>query len=194
MDETMNIPAHQAIDIAPDEERHLNSIRQDFLAEMRALTPEQQQARATVIAGGVRKRDPLTRALAQQIVDVNKLNRQVAEAQSEIDFINSSRRRIGVDPSPTELARREALLRQVEEARARQIGIMENDFSSSKRKAVVAFREQAAERQKQQRLADAIARQTAAAEQADIEARAAQLVRGKRLAAGKQPSKAGEAQ
>jgi hypothetical protein len=190
----MNIPAHQAIDITPDEERHLNAIRQDFLAEMRPLDAKQQLARATVIAGGVRQRDPFTKALAMQIVEVDKLNRQAAEAQSEIDFINSSRRRIGVDPSPTELARREVLQRQVEEARARQIGIMENDFSSSKRKAVVAFREQAAERKKQQLLAEAIARQTAEAEQADIEARAAQLVRGKRLAAGKQPSKAGEAQ
>jgi hypothetical protein len=190
----MKLPAYQTIDITTDEERQLDGIHRDFLSEMRQLDSKAQLARATVIAGGLRQRDPLTRALARQLVDIDKLNREAKAAQEEVDYINSSRRRTGLDPSPSDLARRETLQRQIEEARARQLGIMETDFSSAKRKAVVQFREQAAERVKQQRLAEAIARQTVEAEAADIEARAAAVVRGKRLGLGGTPSKAGEAQ
>jgi hypothetical protein len=189
----MKLPEYQTIEISPDEARQLEATRRQFVADMGQLTPQQRIARATVIAGGIRSADPLTRSLAQQIVDIDKLNREAQAAQDEVDFINSSRRRLGVDPSPVQLARREVLQRQVEEARARQIGIAEKDFSSAQRKAVVAWREAAARRLKEQRLAEAIARQTAEAEQADIDARAAAVVRGKRLGAGKSAGKAGEA-
>jgi hypothetical protein len=190
----MNLPAHQTIDITPDEERQLDGIHREFISTMRQLTPKQQLARASVWAGGVRKADPLTRALAQQIVDVDTLNREASAAQAEIDWINSSQRRLGRGPTPIELARREALQQQVEQARARQLGIMERDFSTARRKAAVEFRERAARQAKEAKLAEAITRQTAEAEQADIEARAAAVVRGKRLGAGKQPSRANEAQ
>jgi hypothetical protein len=181
------------IEIAPAEERQLDAVRREFIATMQQLTPKQQLARATVIAGGVRKSDPLTRALAQQLVDVDQLNREADAAQSEIDEINATRRLKGYDPGPAMVARRVALEEQIAQARARQIGILENDLTSARQKAVVAFREATARRDKEQRLAEAVARHTAASEQADIEARAAQLVRGKRLSAGKLP-KAGEAQ
>jgi hypothetical protein len=190
----MKLPAYQAIQLTADEERQLEAVRREFISEMNQLTPKQQLARATVIAGGIRQRDALTRALARQIVDVDKLNRQASAAQEEVDWINSSQRRLGRGPTPIELARREALQQQIEQARARQVGIMERDFSGAKRKAVVEFREAAQRRDRENRLAEAITRQTAASEQADIEARAAAVVRGKRLGAGKAPSRAGEAQ
>jgi hypothetical protein len=190
----MNLPAHQTIDITPDEERQLDGIHREFISTMRELTPKQQLARASVWAGGVRKADPLTRALAQQIVDVDTLNREASAAQEEIDFINSSQRRLGRGPTPIELARREALQQQVEQARARQLGIMERDFSTARRKAAVEFRERAARQANEAKLAESIARQTAEAEQAAIDARAAAIVRGKRLGAGNPPSRAGEAQ
>jgi hypothetical protein len=113
----MKIPAHLTIEIAPDEERQLNATHRAFIAEMEQLTPQQRLARATVIAGGIRKRDPLTRALAQQLVDVDRLNSEAKAAQEEIDFINSSQRRLGHGPTPIQLARREVLQRQVEETR-----------------------------------------------------------------------------
>jgi hypothetical protein len=190
----MKIPAHLTIEIAPDEERQLNATHRAFIAEMEQLTPQQRLARATVIAGGIRKRDPLTRALAQQLVDVDRLNSEAKAAQVEIDFFNSSQRRLGHGPTPIQLARREVLQRQVEETRARQIGIAEQSFDSARRKAVVEFREAAERRDREQRLADSVARQTAEAEQAAIDARAAAIVRGKRLGAGKNTGRAGEAQ
>jgi hypothetical protein len=189
----MNLPEYQTIEVTADEERQLDGIHRQFLADMAQLTPELRSARASVLAGGIRKSNPLTRALAQQMVDVEKLNRQAEAAQKEIDFINSSRRRRGVDPSPMELARREVLQRQVEESRARQLGLLDNDFRSDRRKAVVEFRASAARHRKEARLAEAIAEQTAAAEEADVQARAAAVVRGKRLGL-RQSNKAGEAQ
>lgn len=181
------------VDITSDEARRLEALRQEFLATMGALTPKQQIARASVIAGGIRKADPYTRALAKQVADIDRLNREAAEAQAEIDFIDSTRRRTGLDPAPAMVARKVKLEEHVAELRARQIGITETDFTRAQQKAVLAFREEAATHERNERLAEAIARQTAEAEQADIEARAATVVRGKRIGAGK-PSKAGEAQ
>jgi hypothetical protein len=187
----MNIPH---IEIAPEEARQLEEVRRGFATEMSQLDRKAQLARATVIAGGIRKRDPLTRALAQQMVDVDRLNRQAEAAEREIAEIDATRRVKGYDPGPAMLGRKVQLEEHIAKLRARQIGIVESDLTSARQKAVKSFREEAQRRDKEQRLADAITRQTAEAEQADIEARAAQIVRGKRLGAGKAPSKAGEAQ
>jgi len=190
----MKLPAHHTIDIAPDEARRLEAVRREFLTMMQPLDGKQRMARAEVIAGGLRPTNPYTRALAQQFVDIEKLNREAVEAQSEIDEIAAHRRLKGFDPAPALVARKVALEDHIARLRARQVGIVENDLGTAKAKAVVRFREEAASSARQERLAEAIARQTAEAEQAEIEARAAQVVRGKRIGAGKQPSKAGEAQ
>jgi hypothetical protein len=189
----LKLPEHQTIEVSAEEERRLASIHRDFIAMMEPLDAKQRIARATVIAGGLRAADPLTRALATQMVEVDKLNREAAEMQAEVDEIAATRRLKGVDPSPALLGRKAKLEEQIAQIRAKQIGIVEKDFSTDKRKAVIEFREAAAREQKQARLAEAIARKTAEAEQADIDARAAQVVHGKRIGAGKPANKSGEA-
>jgi hypothetical protein len=181
----MKLPEHDTITVTADEARQLDATHREFIAEMQQLTSEQQQARATVIAGGIRQRSPLVRALAQQIVDVNKLNREAAEAEREIAEIDATHRIKGHAPTDAQLARKARLEQHIEQTRARQVGLMEVSLDSARRKTVVAWREAAARQAKEARLAESIARQTAEAEQADIDARAAVIVKAKRLGAGK---------
>jgi hypothetical protein len=172
------------LNVTDEDEARLRAARQKFVADMKRLTPKQQMARAAVIANGIRQSDPYQRALAQQMIDVAKGNERIEAAKAEIADIEAQVNRGGYRPKDPDwrgrlLTRREDLETEIQTNMMRQMTIAEDDLASAKRKAIREFRQRATREDRQQRIAEAVERKTAEAEQAAIEARADEIVKGR---------------
>jgi hypothetical protein len=185
----MRFPAYLTITLSPNDKADLTAARQAFIGSMRGLNEAQQLDRAKVIASGLRDTDPYTRAMAQQLVDADKVRGDIREAQSELENIKTDLRQGGYRPRDPQwrgkaLVRQEELERQLELAHVRLIGIAEDGLETAQKKAAVHFREARARGQRDKALAEAVARQEAKIEAEEIERQAEGIARARRMASG----------
>ena len=170
----------------------LKAAKDGFLKMMNGLTPDQQLARAEVIAGGIREADPLTRAMAKQMVEANRLNGRVEAFKKEIVSIDAmdlnAYRPRDPDFKGRMLARRRDAEQQLQQDVARIVALHEEGLGSAQLKAVAHFRDLRRHNDRQTRIAEAIARKQAERDQAEIDAIADGIVNGGRFKIGKSGS------
>lgn len=189
----MNIPS---IEITDSDRKALAETHRAFVRDMQQLTPRQQSARASVLASGVRTADPYTRALAQQMVDAEKLKMAVEAKQAELTDIGrtdlSGYRPSDPDFRARTLARKAELEEEIERDHARYMGLLEDDHRKAKRDAIVHFRNKAAREQRERLIMEQVELATAEAEQSEIRAEALKRVNARRLRIGKGPTQGNE--
>ena len=183
--------------ISPNDRADIAATRRAFIGMMQKLTPKQQSDRAQVIASGIRRADPLTRALAQQLVDVEKVRSAITAKERELAQIEQEVAQGGHRPRDPDwkgrlLARKSDLERGIKIDHAHGLALMEDPLTSAEREAAELFREQRAAAAKTQRIQEAVARKTAEADEADIDALADSIVSARRFDLGTKNS--GEAQ
>jgi hypothetical protein len=167
-----------------EDEKALEAARANFHAMMAPLTPTQRSNRAHALAAGLRTTDPLTRALARQIVDAEKLSNGINAKREELQYLESQVRRGGHRPADPNwkgrfLTRKAELEDELALDHARLVGLAEDPLTGAIRDAVFHFRDERAAQAKRTRLLEAVERQRAQAEQDKIEAQAAMIVRGR---------------
>jgi hypothetical protein len=188
----MNLPEHMIIELNSQDEADLSAARAKFVADMHVLTDAQKLDRAAVIAGGLREADPLTRAMAQQVVDAAKARTKIEGLQAELKAVeaelkDSSYRREGWRGEV--LTRKEALTTELEHTHARLLGIAEADFTTARRKAAVHFRNARAAAAKNAAFNEAIARAEAKLEAEELAAKAEGVAKARRYGLGKAPER-----
>jgi hypothetical protein len=160
---------------------------------MRGLTPRQQSDRARVLASGIRRSDPLTRALAQQVVDFEGIRDRIDSTQKEIEEIDRDVATGGYRPRDPDwkgraLTRKADLERELKMEHARALDLREDPLSRAEAEFAEHFRAERAAEVRNARIRDAVARKEAEADQADIDALADRIVSGGRIALGNKNS------
>lgn len=160
----------------------LAAAQRNFARMMKGLTPEQQITRAEVIASGMRNADPLTRALAKQVAEANRLNGLVEAAKKEIAQIDAidvnSYRPREPDFKGKMLARRKDAEEQMMRDVAAIIAISEDKMEGAQRKAVEYFRQLRQRDSRQAKIAQAVARKKVEREHEEIDDIAEKIVYG----------------
>jgi hypothetical protein len=192
----MNFPAHMTVEFNDEDRAALKSAQQAFNDGMAPLNERQRLDRATVISGGLRKSDPLTRALAEQYVSAANLKAKITAAQSEVKELERELNKGGVIVRNRGEAheRLATLKRDVDLDQARLIALHHDTLETPRRKAAIHFREQRAEAAKNAALSEAVARkeQELAAEALDRQAE--QIAKARLSKAGRGFNRAGNSQ
>lgn len=189
-------PDWMTIEINDEDRANLASTQQAFAASMQGLTEDQQLARATAVAGGLRETDPFTRSLAQQVVDAAKLSDKIKAAQREVKELERNLNTGGVIVRNRGEAheRLANLKRDIGLDHARLIGVHQDTLDTAQRKAAVHFREQRAQEAKNAALADAVARMEQKLEAAAIERQAEEIAKARLMKRGIRFNRAGDSQ
>jgi hypothetical protein len=192
----MNFPAHMTIELDDQDRADLAATRTAFIREMQKLSPAQQVDRATVIAGGLRPADPYTRALAQQVLDGEKLRGRITSAQAELKQLERDLRTGGVvvNERGDAFKRQAALKEGLELDQARLIALHEERHDTAQRKAVVQFRADRAERAKAEALSEAVTRKKAELEAETVDQLAEKIARAQLAKTGRPAPKHGDSQ
>jgi hypothetical protein len=183
----------------PDETARLRAARTEFAKRTQGLTPQQLRARLNAMAGTITLmhndnpvggRDPFVASLARQTLAGMDANERIEAAQAELDQIGrtdlNGHRPRDPDFKGRVLARKHELEQAILGDMARVISIAEDNHSAAQQEAVALYRQQAAEQAKMAAIRVAAKRMEAERAAAAIEKRAAALVAGRRLAAGKE--------
>ena len=195
----MNFPAHFNLQLDEQDKADLADAQSTFVASMQGLSEEEQVRRARVTASGIRESDPFTRALARQVVDAADTRAKIVRLQDDLRTVEADLRHGGHRPKNPHwrgeaLERKEALQREMEQSHARLIGLAEEDFAPAQRKAALHFRERRQQAAKTAAFKEAIAVEEARLEAEDLQRRAAEIARARRMNAGKSGRDAGESQ
>jgi hypothetical protein len=170
----------------------LKAAKDTFFNMMSKLTPDQQLARAEVLAAGMRETDPLTRALAQQVVDGHKLRSSIEAHHRELDDLDgvnlNEYRPKEPDFKGRVLSRRHAVEQLIARDMVEVVKLSEDKLEGPQRKAAEYFRELRQRNSRQAAIAEAIARKQAERDQAEIDSIADGIVNGSRYQFGKRDS------
>jgi hypothetical protein len=177
------------MEITPQERAKMQLVRNEFVKMMNRLTPQQQSDRAQVIASGIRRADPLTRALAEQFVKFERIRDGITAKEKQIEEIERDVATGGYRPRDPEwkgraLTRKADLETEIKMDHARAFALREDPLRKPEREAVEQFRAEQAAAARNERINEAVARKTAEAEQADIDALADRIVSGRRADRG----------
>jgi hypothetical protein len=185
------------MNITPNDRQAIITTRAKFRQMMNGLTPQQQSDRARVIAGGIRRTDPLTRALAEQFVTFERIRDGIEAKQKELDQIELDVARGGHRPRDPDwkgraLTRKADLEKEINMDHAHALALREDPLSRAEAEFVDHSRAQQAAEVRNQRISEAVERKAAEADQADVDALADRIIAGRRIEQGKKNS--GEAQ